>query len=91
MGKNGAAIPLTHAMVVEKLGDRIVIARALGMDKPNTVAHWKRKGRGIPPHYWPAIERLAAAQGLRITCADLEASSPIQFLRRKLASPRREA
>jgi hypothetical protein len=80
MGKNGAATPLTHRTVVELLGDRIVIARALGMPKANTVAHWKKPGRGIPAIYWPAIERLAQAQGFRITCSDLEATSPHQYL-----------
>jgi DNA-binding transcriptional regulator YdaS (Cro superfamily) len=79
--KTAAGPRLSHAMVVELLGGMTVIAPAVGIRKPNTVAHWKKPGRGIPPLYWPAIERMAAAKGWKISCADLEATSPHAVLR----------
>lgn len=65
-----------HGALIEQLGGMNGVAKALGVTKPNTIAHWKKPGRGIPPIYWPAIERLARAHGLDISCADLEAGSP---------------
>lgn len=79
---------LSHATVVELLGDMTVLARALGIRVPNTVAHWKKPDRGIPPLYWAAIARIAQAQGFRITVEDLECTWPHPRTRMRKASCR---
>jgi hypothetical protein len=66
---------LSHREIIEKLGDMTAVATALKLPKRNTVAHWKREDRGIPPVYWPALVRLAQERGLPVTIADLEAGS----------------
>lgn len=65
----------SHAEIVEALGGMTALGQALGLN-PMAVAQWKQPDRGIPPWYWPRIERLAAKQGRRITVRDLEETHP---------------
>lgn len=79
MGRKG----ISHRAVIELLGDMTAVANALGLKKPNTVAHWKRPGRGIPSLYWRQIAALAQARGYAVTVADLEHTSPAARARRR--------
>ena len=69
---------LSHKTIVELVGDRVEIARALGLAE-NTPAHWKT--RGIPPVYWPAIARLAQKRGFDVTVDDMARTSPLPSAR----------
>lgn len=65
---------MQHTEIIEHLGGPYVIARKLRM-APSTVWRWKSKG--IPLGYWPRIQRLGKAKGLRLSLEKIALGSPV--------------
>jgi hypothetical protein len=64
-----------HATVINTIGGRTYVARALGLPT-ETVKSWSK--RGIPARYWHLIVELAAPKmpGLKIADLDLDHARP---------------
>lgn len=73
-------IPTIHKLepaylVLERLGGKITVARALKLNN-STLSRWCSPvpigtGGSIPQRHWPALMRLAKKQGIRLTLDDL--------------------
>ena len=62
-----------HSKLIDALGGNTKVGAALGRSD-SAVSRWRVNG--ITPWAWPAVARLAAAAGIKITTEQLEATSP---------------